>query len=449
MINSDFRYDFVNKFKNKRIALWGVGVNLSEKTDFVMKYICPQICIDSNEELWGKEIIPGVICKSPTELNENVDIVVITPMHGSIINAIRTMLDVRFEVYTLNQIFDEIEIDRQETSDFGEESDRIKHFSCEIGSCACNINCSYCYVDFQDPKLKYNMHFSHSVSFIMKALSRKRLGGRAFFNICGEGETLLKHGFIELVHGLLEEGHYVGIITNGTVTPKLKELLAFPEDMKERMLIQFSCHYLELKRQNMIDVYFDNVNLVRNGGVSVCTTMPGSDEYLPYKDEIKKIALDKTGFLPVISPIRAESKQGQGFPHGSKLPWNEYMDIWDDFGSRSIEIRNETLGKFTGQCYAGINSGWINMETGELRSCIPGEHVDNIYTDISSKIRFWEQPHSCGEGYCSHNGMFLSGRENQSVTLPTWYEMFSRIDVDGNPTFIGKMKEATDYCCEY
>lgn len=134
-------------------------------------------------------------------------------------------------------------------------------------------------MDFLDPKLKYNSRFPHSISYMVKALSNDRLGGKAFFNICGEGETLLKPGFIELVRGLLSEGHYVGIITNGTVTRKLEELLQFPKDMAERILVQFFLHYLELKQQNLLNTYFDNVNMVRNGGVSVAITIPGADDF--------------------------------------------------------------------------------------------------------------------------------------------------------------------------
>lgn len=440
----------LDEIRGKRIAIFGIGKNFLKKKEFVFEQLNPVICVDNNKELWGKEVCSQIKCDSPDKLNEsNIDVVIITPENGYIIKEICTQLKSGFITYTLNQVWDEYEIKRQDGVVFGSDSNKIKHFSCEMGGCVCNIACSYCYVDFLDPKIKYNVEFYHSVAFIVKALSRKRLGGKAYFNMCGEGETLLKPGFIALVRGLLEEGHYVGIITNGTITKKLEELLCFPKELLERLLIQFSCHYLELKRQSKVEVYFNNVNLVRNSGISVCTTIPGADEYIPYKDEIKQICLEKTGFLPVVSSIRKEAKAGEAFPLGSKLQWEEYCALWEDFKSRSIEMRKGTFGRFEQICYAGMSSGWINFETGELRSCCPGKYMDNIYDDITKKISFYESPHFCEEGYCSNNGLFLSGRKNGEIKLPTWYEMFSCTDVHGNSTFNSQIREATNYCCDY
>ncbi len=449
MSEKDFEYMYIDKLNGKKVALWGAGANLQKKREFIVKYICPELCVDSNEELWGNEILPGVICVSPKELDEKIDVVVITPEKRGIIHSIKNLIDEKFEIYTLNEIFDEVEIERQKKVDFGAESNLIKHFSCELGSCVCNINCSYCYIDFREEQFKYNAFFPHSISFMIKAVSKKRLGGPAFFNMCGMGETLLKPGAIELIYGLLSEGHYVGVITNGTVSAKIEELLRFEKQYKDRLLVQFSCHYLELKRQNMLDVYFDNVNKLRAGKISVAMTMPGADEYIPYIKEIKDTCMKKTGFLPVISPIREETNYENGFPLGSKYTWEKYCEIWEEFGSKAIVMRGKTLGKFTGLCYAGVNSGWLSFESGEIRTCVPGEHLDNIYEDITRKIKFKEECHLCNNGFCSHNNLFLSKRQDEKGTLLSWYENFVCIDQNGMPTYSEEIRKATDYCCDY
>lgn len=443
-------YSSFNAVKaGKRVAIWGMGKNAKNKSSFIKKYIEPIVCVDSNKDLWGKHF-ENIKCIAPKELVEyQIDIVVITLEDRFIINEISSMLRDTYLIYTLNQIWDDVQILAQNATDFGKESPYIKHFSCEIGSCVCNLNCSYCYVDFMDPKLKYNTHFSHSIPFIVKALSRKRLGGVAFFNMCGEGETLLKPGYMELLQGLLSEGHYVGVITNGTVDSKIEELLEFDEDEKKRLLVQCSCHYLELKRQNKLDIYFANVNRLKNSHISVCMTMPGADEYIPYIAEIKDICIQKTGLLPVISPIRTSTTYSDGFPLGSKLSWDEYCQVWEPFKSKAIEMRAKTLGKFKESCYAGINSGWINIETGEIRTCIPGEYMDNIYNDITKKISFRKECHVCKNGFCSHNNLFLSGRNIGDDMLLTWYQNFVNVDSDGNPTYSDEMRKATDYCCDY
>lgn len=78
----------------------------------------------------------------------------------------------------------------------------------------------------------------------------------------------------------------------------------------------------------------------------------------------------------MVSAIRTTVKPDAGFPLGSRLSREEYRTTWNDFSSRSIEMRSGTLDKITEKCYAGMNSGWINLETGELRSCCPGEKMD-------------------------------------------------------------------------
>lgn len=440
----------IKKIRNSRVAIWGCGKNFLKKKKFILETFQPQMYIDGNSNMWGKEVTDGIICSSPAELtSDKIDIVVITPENGDIINQIKGQLNSNFEVYILNYIWDENEIELQKKVDFGIQDERIKHFSCELGNCACNLNCSYCYVDFQNPSLKHTMQFQHTVPFMLKALSRERLGGRAFFNICGQGETLLKPGIVEFIYGLLSEQHFVGIITNGTVTKIIKELLSFPKEMVERMIFQFSLHYLELIEKNLIDVYFDNVNLVRKAGASVCTTFPGSDEYRLYADEIKKLAMKRNGFLPVVFAIRAEPDFQADFPLDSKNNREKYLEAWKDFKSVSLEFRSKTWNKYTELCYSGINSGWINLTSGELRSCIPGKYVDNIYDNISAKINMLNNPHFCEYGYCSHNAMFLSGVKHNGENLPTWYNVFNQIDEKGNATLSECIKEATNFTCDY
>lgn len=270
------------------VAVWGCGNNFKEKREFV-KLLNPVIFIDSAPELNGIEILSGVICISPNMISDyQIDTVIITPESKAVQRQIEKFIGGRYKCYYLNALWEEREIELAGEVDFGLANEPIKHFACSLGKSACNIHCDYCYLDYRDTTDSINMNFNHSVSYMVKALSKARLGGPAFFDMCSDGETLLKPGIIELVHGLLKEGHYVCLITNGTVTLKLKEILDISAEYRKRLLFHFSLHYLELKKRSLINTYFDNVNLVKESGASISMSLVGSDEYIPYIDEIKK-----------------------------------------------------------------------------------------------------------------------------------------------------------------
>lgn len=437
----------------KRVAIWGMGQIAKKKSKLIKEYIDPIVCVDSDSNVrlgGGAEEFGDLKCIAPDELEQyQIDIVVITPEKMEVIHEISAVIGEKYEIFTLNEILDDVYISLQEGVDFGEESSNIKHFSCSVGSCQCNLDCPYCYLDFRDSRLKYNQYFSHSIPFMLKAVSRKRLGGVAFFHLVGDGETLLKPGIIELVHGLLSEGHYVGINTNGTVRTKIDELLKFDEKLQKHLLIECSCHYLELKKQNMLDAFFDNINKLKNSSISFDATMVGVDEYIPYIGEIRDTFISKIGLLPVISPVRTDTTYQDGFPLGSKLSWDEYAKVWSDFPSKAIEIRAKTLGKIEIPCYAGINSGVIDFESGRLGSCVPGDTIDNIYSDITSRISFLKESHGCKWGFCSHCIWFLSGREIGNDVLPTSYQTWVNIDMDGKISYSDEVRKAMDICRDY
>ena len=438
------------ELENKRIAIYGVGKSFKNNTKFICEHLKPIVCVDQNESLHGNEILPNVKCIFLEELDSwNIDLVIITIQDRLISTNIRKKLESKYEVKNFMDLYDKAEVEKFDSSMNRTVSNNIMHFACGMGSSLCNMECSYCYVDFTDPKLKHNSSFPHSIDFILRALSPKRLGSYAFFSMCSDGETMLKPGIIELTYGLLEEGHYVGLITNGTVTEKVKQLIAFPELLRKRLLVQNSMHFDELKKKKSFEVYFNNINALRRSGISVNATMPGSDEDVKNIPEIKELFMKNIAFLPMISPIRGEKREEQkGFPLGSKYSWDEYMDVWKNFKSPSIESRRHTLNHIEEKCYAGMNCGYINLQTGDLLTCVPGRKLGNIYKDIMGEFPLLKEgSYTCPYEFCSHNGFFLSGREINGAVLPTLYEFHNRYDINGNPTFSDEIKKAMDYIC--
>lgn len=44
------------------------------------------MCVDNNADLWGRGVLPGLVCSSPEELTaDKIDTVVITPESGYVI----------------------------------------------------------------------------------------------------------------------------------------------------------------------------------------------------------------------------------------------------------------------------------------------------------------------------------------------------------------------------
>ena len=107
-----------------------------------------------------------------------------------------------------------------------------------------------------------NADFLYSPIQIRKALSKERLGGICYFSICGAGETLVPKETIAIVKELLQEGHYVNITTNGTLTNRFIQFQTeFTDEERSRIHFAFSFHFLELEKKNLIDAFFDMLNV--------------------------------------------------------------------------------------------------------------------------------------------------------------------------------------------
>ena len=139
--------------------------------------------------------------------------------------------------------------------------DKLKRFiDVAVPVQTCNLRCKYCYIAQEKKFLEALPYFMYDAKTIGKALSKERLGGVCHLNLCGGGETLLPPQMTEIITELLKEGHYIAIVTNGTITKRFEELCELPLEMRKRLLFKFSFHYLELKRLNMFDKFWSNVH---------------------------------------------------------------------------------------------------------------------------------------------------------------------------------------------
>ena len=58
----------------------------------------------------------------------------------------------------------------------------------------------------------------------------------------------------------------------------------------------------------MLDVFFDNVLLMKNSGVSFMVELTPGDSYIPYIDEMVELCETKIGAKPQITVCRYEKR---------------------------------------------------------------------------------------------------------------------------------------------
>ena len=125
----------------------------------------------------------------------------------------------------------------------------------------CNLKCHYCYISAQKQVESGAAIFKYSPDYVAKCLSQKRLGGPCIINLTGGGETLIPKEMPAYIKAFLEQGHYLEVVTNGTITKRFEEIAKFSKELLLRLEFKFSLHYLELKRVNMLEEFANNVIL--------------------------------------------------------------------------------------------------------------------------------------------------------------------------------------------
>lgn len=309
--------------------------------------------------------------------------------------------------------------------------DKMKRFiDCYIDTETCNMHCHYCYIAQKNLFNNKLVHFEYSPETIAKALSKSRLGGVCLLNICAGGETLLSDEMIPTIKALLEEGHYVMVVTNGTLTKRFEEFLTFSSDLKKRLFFKFSLHYLELKRLGWIDRFIYNVNLMKAAGFSMTLEITPSDELIPYIDELKSFCIKEFGALCHVTIARDD--RTLQIKHLSKYSFSEYKSIWSVFQSELFEFKSKLFYKRRKEfCYAGEYTLTLNLSNGTLRQCYGGKVLCNIYDNIERPIKFQAIGHGCNHAHCYNGHVFLSLGAIPSLNCPAYNVLRDRVTLAG------------------
>ncbi len=312
------------------------------------------------------------------------------------------------------------------------ESNRLKRFlEVYIPTEKCNLTCSYCYVTQEGSASGAITPIGHTPMEIRKALSRERLGGVCLLNFCAGGETLLGEDLLPVIHELLKEGHYIQIVTNGTITKRFLEISTWNDNLLERLFFKFSFHFIELKKRNCLELFYNNVRLMRNRGCSISVEIMPHDELIPYIDEIKEVSLKNFNALPHLTVGRNNNTKGLELL--SALTKEQYESVWSSFDSEMFRYKMSVFGKEQKQfCYAGEWSCSLRIDTGDLYQCNGSVCIDNIYDRVDEALHFRPVGSHCPYSHCWNCHAYLCLGVIPDSEAPTYAAMRDRECTDGS-----------------
>lgn len=307
-----------------------------------------------------------------------------------------------------------------------------RYIECFVPVTTCTLRCHYCYITvhrkFEGPLPTFN----YSPEQVRHALSVKRMGGVCLINLCAGGETLLTPDIVEYIRVLLEEGHFVMVVTNGTVTKRLNELAALPSGLLRHLIFKFSYHYLELKKRGLTDQFFSNTRMMRDAGCSFVLEVTPSDELIPYIDEVKDLAIQNVGAVPHVTIARDEHDPDK-LPVLTKLTDEEYKKVWGAFDSEMFRYKTTIFGvKRREFCYAGDWSFYVDLTTGEMSQCYQSWFKQNIFENPEKPIRFVPMGKHCKEYHCYNGHAFITLGDIPELDAPSYLNIRDRLCPDGS-----------------
>lgn len=424
------------EIKDRNIVIWGAGYLGKKMLPYLYPFLHIRAFCDRDEGKWGKEQEKGIICIPKENLSkEDGVIIAIESKEGfsQIAGELEKMgidyCHIREAVEHCLPEWDKSEIKRCEGLWQRRNRDNrlVKFIDCHVPYRNCNLRCNYCYVrqnaDFYERK-----PFWHSPEFIGRALSFERLGGMALINFCASGETMLTPDFIPIIKRLVEEGHMISIISNGTPTKAFEQLLSQDMDFSH-IFIKFSFHYLELKRLGLLKVFSDNVKKVRAAGCSITLELVPDDALIPYIPEIKAFSMEQFGALPHTTVPRDERVAELKVLTSQTL--EEFQRTWD-FASPMFDFKMATLyARRYENCMAGEWSFSLNLETGDMHKCAGNPYMGNLYEDISFGLKWEAVGSKCCLPYCYNCHAYLALGLVKEIEAPSYYEVRDRITTDG------------------
>ena len=435
------------EIKDKPIVIWGAGYLGKKMIQYLHPFLQIRAFCDRDENKWGKEQKMGLCCISKEELSTEDGVFIAVESENAAAQIAGELEKLGIDYCHIMEAvehclpeWDKKEIERYEGICGGNrirDNRLVKFIDCHVPYRNCNLRCNYCYVR-QNSELFERKPLWHSPEFIGKALSFERLGGMALINLCAAGETMLAPGLIPIIKRLVEEGHIISIISNGTATKAFEQLLSQDMDLS-RIFVKFSFHYLELKRLDLLNTFSDNVKKVRAAGCSITLELVPDDVLIPYIPEIKAFSMEQFGALPHTTVPRDDRVAELKVLTNQSL--EEFQKTWD-FTSTMFDFKMANLyTRRHENCMAGKWSFSLDLETGAMHKCAGNPYMGNLYEDISSEITWEEVGSKCCQPYCFNCHAYLALGLVKEIEAPNYYEVRDRKTVDGGHWVTDAMKE--------
>ena len=305
----------------------------------------------------------------------------------------------------------------------------------------CTLHCHYCYIYHKKLFKAALPEFKYSPEQVKKALTKERLGGTCLINVCGGGETLLPPQMVDYIKALLENGHFVSVVTNGTVSRAFDAIAKFSPELLERLFFKFSYHYIELKTKNLFDLFFGNIRKMRDAGCSFVLELTPNDESIPLIDELKQKAIDELGAACHTTIARNDIAPQDSKPILTALCEEDYYKTWDVFESDMLRFKRTIFGKKrTEFCYAGAWSGYVNLGTGIMKQCYCSFMEQQIFENPDKPIKFVPIGRKCKEPHCYNGHAVLTLGTIPELETITYAQLRNRVCLDGTEWLKPKVK---------
>lgn len=424
------------------IIIWGTGNCFKKNIDKIKKNIAISAFTDSDASYEDK-LIKGFQYRKIDRFTQNVFVIILIEKRQIVDEIERKLKDMNIpyclaeEAIGFCSITEETafveehwtEISKELSLDDSQWNNVLKKYiNLNVPATTCNLQCPYCYIrrsrEFNNPPQLY-----HHPKYIRFCLSQKRLNGQALITLCAAGETMLADKFVDVCVELLQEGHFLHIVTNGTLTNKINELIERAGKYKERLFFKFSFHYGEFKRRKQLEIFANNVNCVSKAGASFTVELTTDDDLIDLLEEIKEFSMKHFGAWPHITIARDDTQKD--IPIYTQLSSDKYFEIWSQFNSKQFEVKWNYFGKFIDNCYAGKSTLNINLRTGDVSKCLGQPRVGNIYMREFQLLEYEAVKNQCVFPYCYNNHAYLTLGASPDVKTYSYAEIRDRERLDG------------------
>lgn len=299
-----------------------------------------------------------------------------------------------------------------------------------IPTSICNNRCEYCFINHTDSWNEEKELFKYSVDQMLQGLTKKRLGGTCLINLTAKGETLLYKDLVPLAEGLLKEGHYVEIITNGTVKKVIEQFLEFPKEYQERLFFKISYHYKEMLGKKKEEVFWENVERIKASSCSFSLELMPYDELNNCVEDIIEQCENHVGAPCHATVGRDDSDKNKGLL--TNLSREEYVEKWNQLDSQMFKLKMDLFGvKRKEFCYAGKWSIIIDIASGKAGQCYGRPFTQDVFKDPNKPIEFFPVGYTCLQPFCFNGHSHVALGMLPDVKAPTYEQVRNRVCKDG------------------